>query len=859
MQSKFKRWIVAALPLAMACTVNAQGKVTDVSTRQIDGGLAVHIGGSDLAKPSTKWDGGALVLQFQAALNAKSKTWSPKLGGIQAVSYSKHGNWVNVAVRPSSSKNPQIVKVEDGWLVFFEQSVGAIVPAYNNAPQAPATKQLAPDNLKFKPVNPRDFKSKALVTLNFVDTDIVQILKALSMQANVNVAMGPDVAGKVTINLDNVPVEEALNMVTTLGGVRYAYVNNTYIISSNARYAETMENMYGRANLASETRVIPLSSREGNQVKAAILKMVPPSTENGRYELVLPSEKLDVQQIQAVNVPSTGGKDDKTAPGNQTATMVQQKTSEDAAKKDDYIVLVGTPARMDSVELAVRGLDRQICLALGIKMTDSQATIRRIYEPKGILAQDLVKALCGDGKTDFDGVKVLATPGASSAKQAIVLSGREGDVDRVVAMLTDLDSSPAAVDTIYEVVNLKFVRPNYVWSQLMQNIPGLKASFLPPPVDPRLGVDYSEEGNVAPGGKGDNGQGAAGAAGGSTTGGASGSGGAGAAGGSGASGGSGAAGSGGSGGQLGSGGQASSGVQTSTKANTFPMKLMLRGTRDQIDAAKQYLAMVDIAPKQVAVELRVMELTQDDALKVGLDWSVLTGGTLQSIRINQGLAGSNTPGSVTGGFKFPGGGTASILGALDQITTKNNVLARPSILVNDGIATNIFVGDEVRYVKSISQSNNSGLQVVTDEVDVGVDFNVCARIGDEGNIMLDLSPTLKVLQGFTDVPGGGSLPQTSRRSAQTQMNIKSGETIAIGGLIQDQDRKVHSGIPFLKDLPLIGHLFGRTNNEKSRSEVVFFVTVKEVTESDRQGAANPRQAQRTNKDWPGNKDGKKGG
>jgi general secretion pathway protein D len=289
------------------------------------------------------------------------------------------------------------------------------------------------------------------------------------------------------------------------------------------------------------------------------------------------------------------------------------------------------------------------------------------------------------------------------------------------------------------------------------------------------------------------------------------------------------------------------------------MKLLLRGNRAQLDAAKAYLAMVDVAPKQVAVELRVMELTRDDALKVGLDWSVLTGGTLQSIRVNNALGSASAPGGVSSDLKFAGGGTASILGMLDQVATRNNVLARPSILANDGVPTNIFVGDEVRYVKSITNSNNGGLQVVTDQVDVGVDFNVIARIGSDGNILLDLQPTLKVLQGFTDVPGGGQLPQTSRRSAQSQMTIKSGETIAIGGLIQDQDRKVHGGIPILKDLPLIGHLFGRTSNSKTRSEVVFFVTVKEVTEADRAGAANPRQAEKDNNKWPGNKDGKKGG
>ncbi len=949
MQSNYKRWIVAALPLAMACTVSAQGKVTDVSTRQIDGGIAVHIGGSDLATPTTKWDNGALVVTFQANLEGKSKTWRPGIGGIKAISFRKEGSHVNVAVRPSEGHDPQIVKVADGWLVYFEQEIGALVPAIGSATTSTAKKPAStttattthstttasvakasadnsqkamitaltvkesskpapkttvathtastakthatqkiaktavkpvtakpvhatiapaiPDQTsqatakhssskaaKFAPVNPRDFKSKALVTLNFVDTDVQQILKALSIQANVNVAMGPDVTGKVTINLDNVPVDEAMEMVTTLGGVEYAYVNNTYMVASPGKFPELMEKVYHRH---SETRVVPLFSREGNQVKAAMLKMVPTNAADGKYELVLPSEKLNVYQAQNLTPQGGASKDDKNSGsdgGNQV--KMQQLADSGTDKKDDYIVLIGTPERMDGIERAVRDLDQRICMALGIKVGTSQATIRKTYEPKGILAVDLVKALVGGDKKEFNNVQVIATPGNSVSRQAVELVGREADVDKVWAMLTDIDRTPDSADTAYEVVGLKYIKPNLALIDVLQNVPGIRANLLPAPVDPKVGLDYSSTGQQGLGNGGSAGApdaGAGAAQGGSSQAGGPSSGS--------SSGGSGSpqGGSTSTAGGLGSNGQAVTSVTTSTKSNSVPMKLLLRGTQDQIEAAKRYLAMVDLQPKQVAIELRVMEISKEDALKVGLDWSVLTGGTVKSIRINQGINGADDAGSINGQLGWHNGGAASIVGALDSISTKANVLARPSILVNDGVPTNMFVGDEVRYIKSILTSANNPPTVTTDEVDVGVDFAVTARVGDGGNIMVDLNPTLKVLEGFTPVPGGGNLPQTSRRSAESIMSMKSGETIAIGGLIQDQDRKSRSGIPILKDLPLIGYLFSRTNNDKVRTEVVFFVTVKEVTESDRQGAANPNQAEKTNKDWPGQKDNKRGG
>jgi general secretion pathway protein D len=290
------------------------------------------------------------------------------------------------------------------------------------------------------------------------------------------------------------------------------------------------------------------------------------------------------------------------------------------------------------------------------------------------------------------------------------------------------------------------------------------------------------------------------------------------------------------------------------KTNRTPMKVLLRGTREQIDRARAYLAMVDIAPKQVAVEIRVMELSRDDALKIGLDWSLLTGGTLSALRVNQGIGSDAIAGGVGANLGFKGGGLASITGTLDSIANKNNLLARPNILLTDGVVSNIFVGDTVRYVKAVNTSQN-GTTIITDEINVGVDFSLAARVGSDGNIALDFNPVLSILQGFVDTVGGGKLPQTSVRSANSSVQIKSGETIAIGGLILDQDRKSYGGIPILKDLPIIGQLFGRTSNTKVRSEVVFFVTVKEVDPNNRAGAANPRTSERENTSSPGNRAG----
>ena len=107
------------------------------------------------------------------------------------------------------------------------------------------------------------------------------------------------------------------------------------------------------------------------------------------------------------------------------------------------------------------------------------------------------------------------------------------------------------------------------------------------------------------------------------------------------------------------------------------------------------------------------------------------------------------------------------------------------------------------------------------------------------------------------------MPQTSDRKASMFVNMRSGETIALGGLIQDTDRKRVSGIPILMHLPIIGHLFRRTDNTRVRTEIVFFLTAVEVTFDDRANAASPRRSLKETPDpqgdYYGNGSGGKGG
>ena len=101
--------------------------------------------------------------------------------------------------------------------------------------------------------------------------------------------------------------------------------------------------------------------------------------------------------------------------------------------------------------------------------------------------------------------------------------------------------------------------------------------------------------------------------------------------------------------------------------------------------------------------------------------------------------------------------------SLDAIANKNNLISRPNLLAIDGRESEIFVGDDIRYVQSIV-SSQTGPTIQSADIQVGVRLSVLARIGGDGNITMDMRPVVSFLKGFNSVAGPGvtlNLPQTS--------------------------------------------------------------------------------------------------
>jgi general secretion pathway protein D len=244
---------------------------------------------------------------------------------------------------------------------------------------------------------------------------------------------------------------------------------------------------------------------------------------------------------------------------------------------------------------------------------------------------------------------------------------------------------------------------------------------------------------------------------------------------------------------------------------------------------RDVLARLDRPVPQVLIKVLIAEVTHDNSLDVGADWSILN---LNSRPGGQaGLTLGSNLGNAAAGTSA-GGLTVSLVetnltATLHALATagKVDVLSRPYILTSDNQPAEIVIGSEVPIITN-SQLTDTGQQINTVQYrDIGIILDVTPHINPDGLVICDVSPEVSATTDqSTPIASNVSAPVFSVRSANTRVGIKDGTTIVIGGLMQDQKTSTVSKIPILGDLPWLGPVFSRTQVSKTKTELLFFIT-----------------------------------
>jgi general secretion pathway protein D len=232
---------------------------------------------------------------------------------------------------------------------------------------------------------------------------------------------------------------------------------------------------------------------------------------------------------------------------------------------------------------------------------------------------------------------------------------------------------------------------------------------------------------------------------------------------------------------------------------------------------------LDRAVPQVLIKVLIAEVTHDDGTDVGAEFSIL------NLRAN----GQGAKGGVNFGLsKIAGGLVAQVvennftatIRALESVG-KLDVLSRPYILASDNQLARITVGQEVPFIDS-SRITETGQTVNTlDYKDVGILLDVIPHINSDGLVILDVAPEISALTGETiPVSDNAAQPIIAKRSAQTRVGIRDGQTIVIGGLMEDRKTQTIDKVPILGDIPLLGEVFKHHLDKKTKTELLIFLT-----------------------------------
>lgn len=258
------------------------------------------------------------------------------------------------------------------------------------------------------------------------------------------------------------------------------------------------------------------------------------------------------------------------------------------------------------------------------------------------------------------------------------------------------------------------------------------------------------------------------------------------------------------------------------------------------ERVKSIITELDKPVPQVLIKVLIAEVTHDKNDDIGVDISILTQGTVKSAITDFGSAAASG-GLVT---KLVSKDIAATLRAIEGVG-KLDILSRPYILASDNQLSSITVGQEVPFIIS-SRTTETGQTINTIQYqDIGIILNVTPHINEDGLVIMDVAPEVSSLTGTTvPISENASAPVFAKRSAQSRVGIKDGQTIVIGGLMEDKKTDNIQGVPVLGRLPGIGTLFRRRITDKSKTELLIFLTphvacepgmLKKMTEDEKAG------------------------
>jgi len=275
-------------------------------------------------------------------------------------------------------------------------------------------------------------------------------------------------------------------------------------------------------------------------------------------------------------------------------------------------------------------------------------------------------------------------------------------------------------------------------------------------------------------------------------------------------------------------------------ANPLDNTLLIQATPAEYKSILKLLTQIDVPPRQVLIDAKIYEVDVSDVYGGSLTACVQLLSSATSCL--QGATATNPNGSPINGLISAAltgtGATATLatvvdssrqlLAALELTDTysKGKSIATPSVIATDSIPASINVGSSVPSISGqavatgVQQGGSTGFYQNISQVDTGIQLQVVARVTPAGVVTMVINQKVSAVLGSTAT----LTPSFSNRNITTQVTVQDGDTVALGGAIQEAVTEGSGGIPYLSRIPYVGALFGQQSKGHQRTELIVFLT-----------------------------------
>lgn len=266
--------------------------------------------------------------------------------------------------------------------------------------------------------------------------------------------------------------------------------------------------------------------------------------------------------------------------------------------------------------------------------------------------------------------------------------------------------------------------------------------------------------------------------------------------------------------------------------NPFGNTLLIQATPEQYDQISNLLEQLDVPPRQVLIDAKIYEVDLTNDLSGGVESYLQKVGSASATgapatRALTAIGGTAGLGITTGLLVLRSHELLAALTASDS-RFKTRVISSPSIIATDSIPATMNVGSQVPTLSSVASTGfqQGGSSVFANNianVGTGTTLSILASVNSSGIVTMVINQ--QVSAPVAPSPGAAiQSPSFSNRSISTQMTVQDGDTVAIGGIIQENHTESTAGVPFLNRIPVLGAAFGAKSVHTDRTELIIFLT-----------------------------------